>query len=103
MAITSFIERIGAIPRTMKTSKGDQVNTVFGVASMLLQMLKTEQPDSILFCFDADEDTFRHKEYAEYKAGRSPHPMTSTLRCRERSSSSIPSVSNPSRATVSKR
>lgn len=63
-----------AIPRTMKTSKGEQVNTVFGVASMLLMMLKTEQPDSILFCFDADEDTFRHKEYAEYKAGRSATP-----------------------------
>lgn len=63
-----------AIPRTMKNAKGEQVNTAFGVASMLLLMLKTEQPDSILFCFDADEDTFRHKEYAEYKAGRSATP-----------------------------
>jgi len=63
-----------AIPRTMKNTKGEQVNTTFGVASMLLLMLKTEQPDSILFCFDADEDTFRHKEYAEYKAGRSATP-----------------------------
>ncbi len=63
-----------AIPRTMKTSEGEQVNTTFGVASMLMQILKTEQPDSILFCFDADEDTFRHKEYPEYKAGRSKTP-----------------------------
>lgn len=63
-----------AIPRTMKTNAGEQVNTVFGMASMLMQILKTEQPDSILFCFDADEDTFRHKEYAEYKAGRSKTP-----------------------------
>jgi DNA polymerase-1 len=58
----------------MKTSKGEQVNSAFGVASMLMQILKTEQPDSLLFCFDADEDTFRHEEYAEYKAGRSATP-----------------------------
>lgn len=63
-----------AIPRTMRTNAGEQVNTVFGVASMLMQILKTEQPDSILFCFDADEDTFRHKEYAQYKAGRAKTP-----------------------------
>ena len=63
-----------AIPRTMKNRKGEQTNTVFGVASMLMMMLKTEEPDSILFCFDADEDTFRHKEYAEYKAGRAETP-----------------------------
>ena len=63
-----------AIPRTMKTSSGEQVNTTFGMASMLLQILKTEMPDDLLFCFDADEDTFRHKEYAEYKAGRAKTP-----------------------------
>lgn len=63
-----------AIPRTMKSAQGEQTNTAFGVASMLLMILKTEQPDNVLFCFDADEDTFRHKEYAEYKAGRSATP-----------------------------
>lgn len=63
-----------AIPRTMKTSKGEQVNTTFGLASMLLQILKIEQPTHILFCLDADEQTFRHKEYAEYKAGRAETP-----------------------------
>ncbi len=63
-----------AIPRSMKTSSGEQVNTAFGFASMLLQILRVEQPDQLLFCFDADEDTFRHKEYPEYKAGRSATP-----------------------------
>lgn len=63
-----------AIPRTMKTSTGEQVNTPFGVASMLMMILKTEEPTHLLFCFDADEDTFRHKEYDEYKAGRSETP-----------------------------
>lgn len=58
----------------MKTSKGEQVNTTFGMASMLLQMLKVEKPDQVIFCFDADEKTFRHEEYAEYKSGRSVTP-----------------------------
>lgn len=64
-----------AIPRTMKTSKGEQVNTVFGVASMIIQILKTEQPDSLLFCFDEGSDTFRHKEYEAYKDGRAETPQ----------------------------
>jgi DNA polymerase-1 len=63
-----------AIPRTMKTSKGEQVNTSFGVASMLLQILKAEEPTHILFCFDAGSETFRHAEYAEYKSGRAETP-----------------------------
>ncbi|OGJ63318.1 hypothetical protein A3A67_00555 [Candidatus Peribacteria bacterium RIFCSPLOWO2_01_FULL_51_18] len=63
-----------AIPRTMRTSAGEQSNTAFGVASMLLQILKTEQPDSIMFCFDAGDETFRHKEYVEYKGGRAETP-----------------------------
>lgn len=63
-----------AIPRTLKTSKGEQVNTVFGVASMLLTMLRAEKPDRMLFCFDAGEDTFRHQENATYKDGRAETP-----------------------------
>jgi len=63
-----------AIPRTMKTSEGEQVNTTFGIASMLLLMLKIEEPDLVLFCFDADEKTFRHEEYEDYKSGRAETP-----------------------------
>ena len=63
-----------AIPRTLKTSKGEQVNTVFGVASMLLNMLRIEKPDRMLFCFDAGEETFRHQENATYKEGRAETP-----------------------------
>ena len=63
-----------AIPRTLKTSKGEQVNTVFGMASMLLAILKTEEPDSLLFCFDEGEETFRHQENETYKDGRAETP-----------------------------
>ncbi len=65
-----------AIPGTMKTSAGEQSNAVYGVGSMLISMLKTEQPDALLFCFDEGEETFRHQENAEYKAGRAETPDT---------------------------
>lgn len=63
-----------AIPRTMTTTNGEQVNAVFGVASMLLHILRMEQPDAVLFCFDAGEETFRHEENATYKEGRAETP-----------------------------
>jgi DNA polymerase-1 len=64
-----------AIPRTMRTRAGVQVNTVFGVASMLLLILKTEEPTSLLCCFDEGEETFRHAAYEDYKAGRAETPQ----------------------------
>lgn len=63
-----------AIPRTLKTKAGEQVNTVFGMASMLLSILKTEQPDRLVVCFDAGEETFRHEQNETYKAGRAETP-----------------------------
>ncbi len=63
-----------AIPRTMKTKRGEQVNTVFGVASMILSILKLEQPDRLVVCFDAGEETFRHEENKTYKEGRAETP-----------------------------
>lgn len=63
-----------AIPATLKTSTGEQVNAVYGVASMLLALLKAEEPTHILFCFDAGEETFRHQENATYKEGRAETP-----------------------------
>lgn len=63
-----------AIPRTLATSAGEQVNTVFGMASMLLAILKQEEPDALVLCFDAGEETFRHQENATYKEGRAETP-----------------------------
>ncbi|PIP65199.1 hypothetical protein COU77_03710 [Candidatus Peregrinibacteria bacterium CG10_big_fil_rev_8_21_14_0_10_49_16] len=63
-----------AIPRTLKTNDGRQVNAVFGFASMILSLLKQEEPDALLICFDAGEETFRHQEHAEYKEGRAETP-----------------------------
>ena len=63
-----------AIPRTMKTRAGEQVNTSFGMISMILTILKKEEPDAIVLAFDAGEETFRHQENATYKDGRAETP-----------------------------
>ena len=63
-----------AIPRTLTTKAGEQVNTVFGMASMILSILKAEQPDRLVICFDAGEETFRHDENPTYKEGRAETP-----------------------------
>lgn len=63
-----------AIPRTLKTGTGEQVNTVFGMASMILHILKKEEPSHLLICFDAGEETFRHEENDTYKDGRAETP-----------------------------
>lgn len=63
-----------AIPRTMKNVDGEQVNTVFGMASMLLTILQKEQPDAMVICFDEGEETVRHQEHDGYKEGRAETP-----------------------------
>jgi DNA polymerase-1 len=63
-----------AIPRTLKNSTGEQVNAVFGMASMLINIIRTEQPSHFIVCFDAGEETFRHQENETYKDGRAETP-----------------------------
>lgn len=64
-----------ALPPTLRTSKGELVNAVYGFASVLLKILLEERPDYICTAFDSKEATFRHKEYAEYKATRVKAPQ----------------------------
>ena len=62
-----------AVPATLKTPKGELTNAVFGFTSMLLEVLNRDAPDYIVMAFDMGR-TFRHDEYAEYKANRSEMP-----------------------------
>lgn len=64
-----------ALPPTLRTSKGELVNAVYGFASVLLKILIEENPEYIAAAFDSREPTFRHKEYAEYKATRAKAPQ----------------------------
>jgi DNA polymerase-1 len=62
-----------ALPSDMATSRGELTNAVFGFASMLLNVLRDEQPDYLAVTFDRGR-TFRHEEYPEYKANRAAMP-----------------------------
>lgn len=63
-----------AIPRTLKKSDGELVNTVFGLGAMLFTLLAKEEPDALAICFDEGDQTFRHQEHEEYKGGRAEAP-----------------------------
>ena len=62
-----------ALPTDLATSRGEPTNAVFGFASMLLNVLRDEKPDYLAVAFDVGR-TFRHEEYAEYKANRAEMP-----------------------------
>lgn len=59
-----------AYPATITTSKGDQVNAVYGFTSMLFRVLEEINPKYIACAFDLPKPTFRHLEYVGYKAAR---------------------------------
>ncbi|MDT4894668.1 MAG: polymerase, partial [Pseudonocardiales bacterium] len=48
---------------------------VFGFTSMLINLLRDEEPTHIGVAFDVSRQTFRSEQYAEYKAGRSETPQ----------------------------
>ncbi len=60
-----------ALPE-MTTQAGVPTNAVYGFAGMLLKVLADVQPTHCAVAFDMHGPTFRHADYAEYKAGRKP-------------------------------
>lgn len=53
---------------------GVYTNAVHGFLSMLLRCIRERAPRYCAVAFDEHAPTFRHTEYAEYKAGRAPTP-----------------------------
>jgi DNA polymerase-1 len=62
-----------ATPR-LTTSKGQPTNAVFAFANILRKLIADESPRLIGVAFDTAGPTFRHEEYAEYKAHRPAPP-----------------------------
>lgn len=62
-----------ALPANMATRSGEPTNATFGFLSMLLNVLKEQQPDYIAVAFDVGK-TFRHQDYADYKGTRERMP-----------------------------
>jgi DNA polymerase I len=58
----------------MSTTTGQPTNAVFGFTSMLINLMRDEEPTHIGVAFDVSRATFRREAYPEYKAGRSQMP-----------------------------
>jgi DNA polymerase-1 len=64
-----------ALPvENFSTTTGQHTNAVFGFTSMLINVLRDEQPTHIGVAFDKSRQTFRLAEYSEYKAKRNKTP-----------------------------
>ncbi len=64
-----------ALPaENFRTQTGLTTNAVYGFTSMLINLLRDEQPTHIGVAFDLSRQTFRRDMYPEYKANRSSTP-----------------------------
>ena len=60
--------------RFLSAKDGFPTNAIFGFVNVLSKQLESLAPDYIAVAFDLKAPTFRHKMYADYKAGRKPSP-----------------------------
>lgn len=60
--------------RFLSNREGFPTNAIFGFVNVLSRELEALSPDYIAVAFDLKAPTFRHKMYADYKAGRKPSP-----------------------------
>ncbi len=58
----------------LTTSKGELVNGAFGFCSIVLRGFADLKPDYVAVSFDLPGPTFRHEQYADYKATRTRMP-----------------------------
>ena len=57
----------------MQNKSGLYTNAIFGFCNMI-QKLVDNSVDKVFVAFDAGKQTFRHKEFDDYKGGRKPMP-----------------------------
>ncbi len=68
-----------ALPvENFSTTTGQHTNAVYGFTSMLINVLRDEQPTHLAVAFDVSRQTFRSNQYSEYKANRSKSPAEFT-------------------------
>lgn len=58
----------------LTTPDGSLANAVYGFTRILLTLLEKHKPDFVAVAFDHKGKTFRHQEFAEYKANRVAMP-----------------------------
>ncbi|PWD49621.1 DNA polymerase I [Serinibacter arcticus] len=71
MAFRAFF----ALPvENFATTDGQPTNAVYGFTSMLINLVRDEQPTHVFVAWDMSGPTFRTEQYAEYKGTRSAAP-----------------------------
>lgn len=70
----SIINRAFYALPDMSNSKGLKTNAIYGFTRMLFKIIDDYKPSHISVAFDKKAPTFRHKEFADYKAGRKKMP-----------------------------
>ncbi len=64
-----------ALPvENFSTTTGQHTNAVYGFTSMLINVLRDEQPTHVAVAFDVSRQGFRLEEYPDYKAKRNKTP-----------------------------
>ncbi|GAB3299877.1 DNA polymerase I [Parasphingorhabdus pacifica] len=64
-----------ALPKeNFQTGTGQHTNAVYGFTSMLINLLRDEQPTHLAVAFDVSRKTFRSEKFADYKANRGASP-----------------------------
>ncbi len=64
-----------ALPvENFSTTTGQHTNAVYGFTSMLINVLRDEEPTHVGVAFDRSRQTFRLDAYPDYKAGRNKTP-----------------------------
>lgn len=70
---SSLYRAFFALP-PLSNSKGTPTHAILGFTTMLLRLLREENPDAVAVAFDGPGPTTRHLEFAEYKAQRPEMP-----------------------------
>ena len=71
---SSYLYRAYHALPALTNSQGEPTGALHGVLTMILKLVREEQPAHIAVVFDAPGKTFRDEIYAEYKATRPPMP-----------------------------
>ncbi|SEE15470.1 DNA polymerase I [Ruania alba] len=65
-----------ALPaENFSTTTGQTTNAVYGFTSMLINLLRDEDPTHVAVAFDVSSQTFRKETYADYKGTRDETPQ----------------------------
>jgi DNA polymerase-1 len=72
--VYNFLHRAyHAMPKTFKDKNGEPINAVYGVTSMLINLLDNIKPQYMVAALDSPTDiTFRNEDFSGYKAHRKP-------------------------------